>query len=75
MPGRAGEENRTSKRNAEYDSRRISLLTAQDNNVVVKTWGTPREEPELLNHVDLVAKLGIADLDKGAAVAGLHSII
>ena len=42
----------------------------QDNNVVVKTWGTPREEPELLNHVDLVAKLGIADLEKGTAVAG-----
>ena len=44
--------------------------TTQDNNVVVKTWGTPREEPELLNHVDLVAKLGIADLEKGTAVAG-----
>lgn len=38
--------------------------------MVVKTWGTPREEPELLNHVDLVAKLGIADLEKGTAVAG-----
>jgi hypothetical protein len=38
--------------------------------VVVKTWGTPREEPELLNHVDLVARLGIADLEKGTAVAG-----
>lgn len=38
--------------------------------MVVKTWGTPREEPELLNHVDLVAKLGIADLEKGVAVAG-----
>jgi seryl-tRNA synthetase len=46
--------------------------------VVVKTWGTPREEPELLNHVDLVAKLGIADLEKGCAVAGanhVHSLI
>lgn len=40
--------------------------------MVVKTWGTPREEPELLNHVDLVAKLGIADLEKGTAVAGEH---
>lgn len=38
--------------------------------MVVKTWGTPREEPELLNHVDLIAKLGIADLEKGTAVAG-----
>lgn len=42
----------------------------QDNNVVVKMWGTPREEPELINHVDLVSKLGIADLEKGTAVAG-----
>jgi len=38
--------------------------------VVVKTWGTPREEPELINHVDLVSKLGIADLEKGTAIAG-----
>ncbi len=49
------------------------LASPQDNNVVVKTWGTPREEPELLNHVDLVAKLGIADLEKGTAVAGWRS--
>lgn len=47
----------------------------QDNNVVVKTWGSPREEPELLSHVDLVAKLGIADLEKGAAVAGLCAVL
>lgn len=49
----------------------VSLLPPpQDNNAVVKTWGTPREEPELVNHVDLVQKLGIADLEKGTAVAG-----
>ena len=46
----------------------------QDNNVVVKTFGEPRPAEEggakLYNHVDLVLLLDIADLDKGAQVAG-----
>ena len=39
--------------------------------MVVKTFGEPRgPEEKLWNHVDLVALLGIADLEAGAAVAG-----
>ena len=45
-------------------------LPPQDNNAVVKTWGEPRTEEKLLNHVDLVEKLGIVDLEKGVQVAG-----
>jgi seryl-tRNA synthetase len=43
---------------------------AQDNNPVERTWGTPREETGLPNHVDLVAMLDIVDLEKGQEVAG-----
>ncbi|CAM6018027.1 unnamed protein product [Sphagnum balticum] len=42
----------------------------EDNNVVVRTWGTPREDAGLLSHVDLVQHLGIVDLDAGTDVAG-----
>ena len=42
----------------------------QDNNPIERTWGTPREEQGLPNHVDLVAMLDIVDLEKGQEVAG-----
>mmetsp|Transcript_15933 Transcript_15933/g.47918 ORF Transcript_15933/g.47918 Transcript_15933/m.47918 type:complete len:451 (-) Transcript_15933:2211-3563(-) len=42
----------------------------EDNNAVVKTWGEPRTDAELYNHVDLVKRLDIADLEKGVVVAG-----
>lgn len=32
--------------------------------------GTPRDEPKLFNHVDLVKMLGIAEMDAGSDVAG-----
>ena len=50
-------------------------LTAliQTENEVVKTWGTPREEDGLRNHVDLVQMLDIADLQAGTTVAGAQS--
>lgn len=41
----------------------------------VKTWGTPREEADLKNHVDLVLMLDIADLDNGTAVAGMPAFL
>ncbi|GJX73551.1 serine--tRNA ligase-like protein [Tanacetum coccineum] len=40
------------------------------NNVVIQTWGEKRTEPELKNHVKLMQLLGIADMKKGASVAG-----
>jgi seryl-tRNA synthetase len=43
----------------------LFFFWVQDNNVVVRTWGTPREDAGLLSHVDLVQHLGIVDLDAG----------
>ncbi|PNX80670.1 seryl-tRNA ligase, partial [Trifolium pratense] len=51
-----------------HDSVRVDNDEA--NNEVIRTWGEKRVEPKLKNHVDLVDLLGIADLKKGADVAG-----
>lgn len=40
-------------------------FSGQENNEVVRTWGTPREEEGLLSHVDLVNNLGIVELEAG----------
>ncbi|XP_050892931.1 serine--tRNA ligase [Lathyrus oleraceus] len=48
----------------------VPISNDEANNVVVRTWGDKRVEPKLKNHVDLVDLLGIADLKKGADVAG-----
>nr|GEV73707.1 serine--tRNA ligase-like [Tanacetum cinerariifolium] len=40
------------------------------DNEIMRTWGERREESKLRNHVDLVDLLGMADLKKGANVAG-----
>ncbi|CAK7336653.1 unnamed protein product [Dovyalis caffra] len=42
----------------------------EDNNAVIRAWGEKRVEKKLRNHGDLVELLGIADLKKGADVAG-----
>lgn len=54
--------------NLVHDS--VPVSNDETNNEVVRTWGERREEPSLKNHVELVQLLGIADLDKGADVAG-----
>ena len=48
----------------------FSFPPTQDNNPIERTWGTPRDETGLPNHVDLVAMLDIVDLEKGQEVAG-----
>ena len=35
-----------------------------------RTWGEPRAEAGLPNHVDLVSMLDMVDLEKGQEVAG-----
>ena len=45
-------------------------LCVQDNNPVERTWGEPRLETGLPNHVDLVHMLDLVDLEKGQEVAG-----
>ena len=42
----------------------------QANNAVVKTFGEPRQEQKLYNHVDLVQLLDFVDLEKGTETAG-----
>ncbi|KAK9799400.1 hypothetical protein WJX73_002247 [Symbiochloris irregularis] len=48
----------------------VPVSNDEADNEVVKTWGSPREEDGLRNHVDLVQMLDIADLENGSAVAG-----
>ncbi|KAI4375372.1 hypothetical protein MLD38_013251 [Melastoma candidum] len=54
--------------NLVHDS--VPVSDNEDNNQVVRTWGMKRMEPKLKNHVDLVELLEIADLKKGADIAG-----
>ncbi|RZC68449.1 hypothetical protein C5167_031677 [Papaver somniferum] len=54
--------------NLVHDS--IPVDNDEANNLVVRTWGVKRTEPKLKNHVELVELFGIADLKKGANVAG-----
>ncbi|KAL9668611.1 hypothetical protein QQ045_006148 [Rhodiola kirilowii] len=48
----------------------VPIHNDEANNTVVRTWGEKREEEGLKNHVEHVDLLGIADLIKGANVAG-----
>ncbi|XP_071693923.1 serine--tRNA ligase [Rutidosis leptorrhynchoides] len=54
--------------NLVHDS--VPISNDEANNAVVRTWGEMRSETGLKNHVELVELLGIADLKKGANVAG-----
>ncbi|XP_074579529.1 serine--tRNA ligase [Curcuma longa] len=48
----------------------VPVSNDEANNAVIRTWGERRMETKLRNHVELVKRLDIADLDKGADVAG-----
>lgn len=48
----------------------VPISDDEANNVVAKTWGQPRQEEGLYNHVDLVQLLGIVNLEQGTVVAG-----
>ncbi|KAL6560642.1 hypothetical protein OROGR_004201 [Orobanche gracilis] len=54
--------------NLVHDS--VPVNNNEDNNAIIRSWGEKRTEPNLKNHVELVELLGIADLKKGATVAG-----
>ncbi|XP_058073980.1 serine--tRNA ligase [Magnolia sinica] len=54
--------------NLVHDS--VPISNDEANNVVARSWGEKRVEGKLRNHVELVQLLGIADLTKGADVAG-----
>jgi seryl-tRNA synthetase len=42
----------------------------EDNNRIVKEWGTPRRDTGLKPHWDIGAQLGIIDTERGAKVSG-----
>lgn len=54
--------------NLVHDS--VPVSNDEAENAVARCWGEKRSEPKLKNHVELVELLGIADLKKGANVAG-----
>ncbi|KAI3852076.1 hypothetical protein MKW98_020075 [Papaver atlanticum] len=54
--------------NLVHDS--VPVGNDEAHNLVVRIWGEIRTETNLKNHVELVELLGIADLKKGANVAG-----
>lgn len=54
--------------NIVHDS--VPVSDNEDNNAVVRTWGTPLQAEKLPNHVDLIAMLDIVDTEKGTEVAG-----
>ncbi|XP_011022067.1 PREDICTED: serine--tRNA ligase [Populus euphratica] len=54
--------------NLVHDS--VPVNDNEDFNAVIRAWGEKRGEKKLRNHVDLVELLGIADLKKGADIAG-----
>ncbi|CAL5375587.1 unnamed protein product [Camellia sinensis] len=54
--------------NLVHDS--VPVDNDEANNAIIRSWGERRLEPKLKNHVDLVELLGIADIKKGANVAG-----
>lgn len=54
--------------NLVHDS--VPISNDEANNAVERSWGEKWTAPKLKNHVDLVELLGIADIKKGANVAG-----
>ncbi|XP_057960464.1 serine--tRNA ligase [Malania oleifera] len=54
--------------NLVHDS--VPVSNDEANNAIIRSWGEKRTEPKLRNHVELVELLGIADIKKGANVAG-----
>ncbi|CAH1433547.1 unnamed protein product [Lactuca virosa] len=54
--------------NIVHDS--VPVSNDEADNEIVRSWGKKRDEAKLRNHVDLVDLLGIADLKRGANVAG-----
>lgn len=42
----------------------------EDRNVIVRSWGTPREDPSLRPHWEIGERLGILDLPRAAKISG-----
>ncbi|HEY7898503.1 MAG TPA: serine--tRNA ligase [Gemmatimonadaceae bacterium] len=47
----------------------------EENNAVVRTWGTPRSVDGVVPHWDIGEKLGLFDLERGAKISGSGFIV
>jgi seryl-tRNA synthetase len=47
----------------------------EENNVVVRTWGTPRATEGVLPHWEIGTRLGLIDLERGAKISGSGFIV
>jgi seryl-tRNA synthetase len=47
----------------------------EESNVVVRTWGTPRDTTGVVPHWEIGAKLGLFDLERGAKISGSGFIV
>jgi seryl-tRNA synthetase len=47
----------------------------EENNAVVRTWGTPRHDPRLEPHWEIGARLGLIDFERGAKISGSGFIV
>jgi seryl-tRNA synthetase len=47
----------------------------EENNVVVRSWGSPREGDRVTPHWELGAKLGLIDFERGAKISGSGFIV
>ena len=47
----------------------------EENNAVVRSWGTPRETADLKPHWDLGVSLGLIDFERGAKISGSGFIV
>ncbi|MFL5480607.1 MAG: serine--tRNA ligase [Gemmatimonadaceae bacterium] len=47
----------------------------EENNAVVRTWGSPREGVKLLPHWEIGVKLGLIDFERGAKISGSGFIV
>ncbi|GBC69118.1 Serine--tRNA ligase [archaeon HR01] len=49
---------------------------SEEDNVVVRSWGNPRTDEEgIMDHVDILQRLGLADLEAAAKIAGARFYI
>jgi seryl-tRNA synthetase len=47
----------------------------EENNAVVRTWGTPRATEGVLPHWEIGTRLGLIDLERGAKISGSGFIV
>jgi seryl-tRNA synthetase len=48
---------------------------SEENNIIVRTWGSPRSTEGVVPHWDIGARLGIMDLERGAKISGSGFIV